>query len=131
MPTCHSGGADLTSHETVWIVLGVAFALVVGKPEGVFLTSSTLVRLGLCRLPKVMSWRGVGLVALLAGIGFTMSGRARWMQPNSTCCSARSLPDVQGSVGDCVDTGKSPPCEALRDPLLPLAIARWQWQLTE
>jgi Na+:H+ antiporter, NhaA family len=32
-----------------------------------------LERTGLCRLPTGMSWRGVSLVAQLAGIGFTMS----------------------------------------------------------
>ncbi|MBB3261635.1 NhaA family Na+:H+ antiporter [Paraburkholderia bannensis] len=66
-------GVDFASDETVRIVLGVALALVVGKPVGVFVTSWILVRLGLCRLPTGMSWGGVGLVALLAGIGFTMS----------------------------------------------------------
>jgi Na+:H+ antiporter, NhaA family len=39
----------------------------------VFLTSWMLERTGLCRLPTGMSWRGVSLVAQLAGIGFTMS----------------------------------------------------------
>jgi NhaA family Na+:H+ antiporter len=66
-------GVDFASHQTVWIMLGVALALIVGKPVGVFLTSWLLVRTGLCRLPTGMSWRGVSLVALLAGIGFTMS----------------------------------------------------------
>ena len=66
-------GVDFASHESAWIVLGVTLALVVGKPVGVFLTSWTLVKTGLCQLPTGMSWRGVALVALLAGIGFTMS----------------------------------------------------------
>jgi Na+:H+ antiporter, NhaA family len=66
-------GVDFASHESAWIVLGVTLALVVGKPVGVFLTSWALVRIGVCQLPTGMSWRGVGLVALLAGIGFTMS----------------------------------------------------------
>lgn len=66
-------GVDFASHQTAWIMLGVALALIVGKPVGVFLTSWLLVRTGLCRLPTGMSWRGVSLVALLAGIGFTMS----------------------------------------------------------
>ncbi|SAK89512.1 Na(+)/H(+) antiporter NhaA [Caballeronia arationis] len=66
-------GVDLSNPDTSWIMFGVAMALVVGKPTGVFLTSWILVRSGLCRLPTGMSWRGVSLVALLAGIGFTMS----------------------------------------------------------
>ncbi|MGY6125463.1 Na+/H+ antiporter NhaA [Paraburkholderia strydomiana] len=66
-------GVDLSNADSSWITFGVALALVVGKPTGVFLTSWILVRSGLCRLPTGMSWRGVSLVALLAGIGFTMS----------------------------------------------------------
>ncbi|QGZ66735.1 Na+/H+ antiporter NhaA [Paraburkholderia acidisoli] len=66
-------GVNFANDETTWVMLGVALALVVGKPVGVFFTSWILVKLGLCRLPTEMSWRGVSLVALLAGIGFTMS----------------------------------------------------------
>ncbi|MHB9842005.1 Na+/H+ antiporter NhaA [Paraburkholderia terrae] len=64
---------DFSRDDTLSIMLGVALALVVGKPLGVFLISWILVRLQVCRLPDGMSWRGVSLVALLAGIGFTMS----------------------------------------------------------
>lgn len=66
-------GISFANDETTWVIFGVALALVVGKPVGVFLTSWILVKLGLCRLPTEMSWRGVALVALLAGVGFTMS----------------------------------------------------------
>ncbi|TCG03053.1 Na+/H+ antiporter NhaA [Paraburkholderia steynii] len=66
-------GVDFSTHDTGWISFGVALALVVGKPVGVFVVSWMLVRLRLCRLPTGMSWREVSLVALLAGIGFTMS----------------------------------------------------------
>lgn len=66
-------GVNISDNETSWITLGVALALVIGKPIGVFVTSWILVALKLCRLPSGMSWRGVSLVALLAGIGFTMS----------------------------------------------------------
>jgi len=45
----------------------------VGKPVGVISVSWLMVRLGLCRLPADVSWRGVALIGLLAGIGFTMS----------------------------------------------------------
>jgi NhaA family Na+:H+ antiporter len=51
----------------------VALALVVGKPLGVFATSWLSVKSGLCRLPTGVTWPGIGLIALLAGIGFTMS----------------------------------------------------------
>lgn len=53
--------------------LGVALALLVGKPVGVVLTCVALVKLKLCQLPEGVTWRGVVLIGLLAGIGFTMS----------------------------------------------------------
>ena len=55
------------------VMLGVGFALVVGKPVGVIGTTWLAVRLGWCRLAPSVSWGGVCLVGLLAGIGFTMS----------------------------------------------------------
>lgn len=66
-------GIDLTASGAQSVMIGVALALVAGKPAGVFIVSWILVRLGLCRLPTGMSWGGVGTIALLAGIGFTMS----------------------------------------------------------
>ena len=53
--------------------MGVILALVLGKPLGVMLASVVLVKLNICRLPEGVTWSGVGLVGLLAGIGFTMS----------------------------------------------------------
>jgi NhaA family Na+:H+ antiporter len=55
------------------VTLGIAAGLVVGKPVGVFLTTFLAVRLGLCDLPKGMSYSHLAGVGLLAGIGFTMS----------------------------------------------------------
>jgi NhaA family Na+:H+ antiporter len=55
------------------VMLGVAVALVLGKPAGVLLVSWSVVRLGWCRLPPGVTWGGVALIGLLAGIGFTMS----------------------------------------------------------
>ena len=52
---------------------GVAVALVAGKTVGVIGASWLVVRLGWCRLPPGVSWGGVCLIGLLAGIGFTMS----------------------------------------------------------
>jgi NhaA family Na+:H+ antiporter len=66
-------GFDFSGRDTSWIMFGVALALVVGKPVGVFVTSWILVKSRLFRLPDGMSWQGLMLVALLAGIGFTMS----------------------------------------------------------
>ncbi|HYP82015.1 Na+/H+ antiporter NhaA [Variovorax sp.] len=67
------GGIDLSAEGPQWIVAGVALALVIGKPLGVVGVSWLMVRLGLCRLPPGVSWGGICLIGLLAGIGFTMS----------------------------------------------------------
>jgi len=67
------GSIDLSAGDASWVLAGVAGALVLGKPVGVVVTSWLLVRLGWCRLPAGVSWGGVVLVGLLAGIGFTMS----------------------------------------------------------
>ncbi|HET7301232.1 MAG TPA: Na+/H+ antiporter NhaA [Oleiagrimonas sp.] len=67
------GGSAVSTDASQWVVFSVILALVAGKPLGVIFTSWILVRLGLCRLPAGMSWSGVWLVGLLAGIGFTMS----------------------------------------------------------
>jgi NhaA family Na+:H+ antiporter len=55
------------------VILGTALALVVGKPLGVIGATWIAVQSGFCRLAPEVSWGGVILVGLLAGIGFTMS----------------------------------------------------------
>jgi len=67
------GSIDLNAGGASAVLAGVAAALVLGKPLGVVGTSWLLVKLGWCRLPDGVSWGGVVLVGLLAGIGFTMS----------------------------------------------------------
>ena len=67
------GGLDLSVGGRQWVVLGVVLALVIGKPLGVVAVSWAMVRLGWCRLPPGVSWGGIWLIGLLAGIGFTMS----------------------------------------------------------
>ncbi|MBU7574793.1 MAG: Na+/H+ antiporter NhaA [Hydrogenophaga sp.] len=66
-------GVDLGTGSAQTVTLGVVLALVLGKPLGVVGASWLAVRLGLCQLPGGVTWSGVGLVGLLAGIGFTMS----------------------------------------------------------
>lgn len=66
-------GIDVADGASRSIMLGVLVALVLGKPVGVIGASWLAVRVGLCRLPPGVSWSGVCLVGLLAGIGFTMS----------------------------------------------------------
>jgi NhaA family Na+:H+ antiporter len=53
--------------------LGVLAGLVVGKPVGITLFSWLAIRLGLAELPAGVSWRQLVGVAMLGGIGFTMS----------------------------------------------------------
>lgn len=66
-------GVQLSDSAVVPVVYGVVMALVFGKPVGVVLATFFLVRTGFCKLPEQVTWRGVTLVGLLAGIGFTMS----------------------------------------------------------
>ena len=66
-------GLNLSAGGASAVVVGVAAALVLGKPIGVLAASWIAVTLGWCRLPAGVSWAGIGLVGLLAGIGFTMS----------------------------------------------------------
>src|SRR5690606_24467804 len=66
-------GIVLSAGGPQWIMGGIALALVLGKPLGVIGTSWLVVRLGWCRLPPGVSWGGICLIGLLAGIGFTMS----------------------------------------------------------
>lgn len=66
-------GANLDEAVSHSVFVGVILALVLGKPLGVILATIMLVRLNICTLPDGVTWKGVVLVGLLAGIGFTMS----------------------------------------------------------
>ena len=65
-------GVDLSAGGHL-VMLGVGLALVAGKPLGVVGATWLVVRLGWCRLAPGVSWGGICLIGLLAGIGFTMS----------------------------------------------------------
>ncbi|MBG6249066.1 MULTISPECIES: Na+/H+ antiporter NhaA [Symbiopectobacterium] len=66
-------GIDLSGAGPLGVMMGVTLALVAGKLLGVVGVSWLMVRFGVCQLPPEVSWRGVFLIGLLAGIGFTMS----------------------------------------------------------
>jgi len=55
------------------IPLGIAAGLFFGKQIGIFAAVGLMVAIGLARLPVGASWRALYGVALLCGIGFTMS----------------------------------------------------------
>jgi NhaA family Na+:H+ antiporter len=55
------------------VPLGIAAGLFLGKQLGIFLSCGLLIRLGWARLPAGASWTGFYGVALLCGLGFTMS----------------------------------------------------------
>ena len=53
--------------------LGVALGLIIGKPVGVFLFSYVSVLLGIAKLPEGINFKQIFAIAVLYGIGFTMS----------------------------------------------------------
>jgi NhaA family Na+:H+ antiporter len=66
-------GVDLSVGGAQDVMLGVVLALLFGKPLGILGATWLMLKLGWCRLPTGVTWDGVMLVGLLAGIGFTMS----------------------------------------------------------
>ena len=63
-------GVDYLLHP---VPLGIAAGLFIGKQLGVFGFCWVGVKLGLMQLPRGITWSGLYGVALLCGIGFTMS----------------------------------------------------------
>jgi NhaA family Na+:H+ antiporter len=58
---------------SMFVFLGVAAGLAIGKPIGIVGASWLAVRFGLARLPAGGTWRHMVLVGVVGGIGFTMS----------------------------------------------------------
>lgn len=63
-------GLDYLLHP---VPLGIAAGLFFGKQVGVFLFSWIGVRLGIASLPEGITWHSLYGVAILCGVGFTMS----------------------------------------------------------
>lgn len=55
------------------VSVGIFLGLVIGKQLGVFGFAWLAIRLGLARLPEQATWRSLYAIAVLTGIGFTMS----------------------------------------------------------
>lgn len=66
------GSAELAG-DGMRVFLGVVLGLIFGKLLGIFSFSWLAVRFGLAALPTGVNWKGVAVVALVGGIGFTMS----------------------------------------------------------
>ncbi|HVR79519.1 MAG TPA: Na+/H+ antiporter NhaA [Acidimicrobiia bacterium] len=66
-------GSDIGEALTSSVALGVALGLVIGKMVGISLFTLAAVRFGMGRLPAGVGWAHVIGLALVAGIGFTVS----------------------------------------------------------
>lgn len=69
IPLLHVQMSDLI-HS---VPIGIASGLFIGKQLGVFLFSALVIRLGFAKMPEGANWSGLYGVAVLCGIGFTMS----------------------------------------------------------
>jgi len=65
-------GIDL-SMLTSPLLLAISLGLIIGKPLGIFGFSYLSVKLGIAKLPQGINFKQIFAVAILCGIGFTMS----------------------------------------------------------
>jgi Na+:H+ antiporter, NhaA family len=65
-----TGGTDLVTHP---VVVGVVLGLVVGKPLGILLGAWSVARFTRAELDDELGWRDIAGLALLGGVGFTVS----------------------------------------------------------
>jgi Na+:H+ antiporter, NhaA family len=66
------GGADL-SGDAMWAFLGIAIGLGIGKPLGIAGAAIVTSRMGLTSRSPELTTRGLALIGVVGGIGFTMS----------------------------------------------------------
>ncbi len=66
------GGADLTG-DYLWLFFGIVAGLALGKPLGIAAAALAASRMGIATRSEEMTKRGVLMVGLVGGIGFTMS----------------------------------------------------------
>lgn len=55
------------------VMLGISAGLLLGKPIGVLLVTALAVMVGICKIPHEVRWGQYAGMAILCGIGFTMS----------------------------------------------------------
>lgn len=70
--TIHGAG-DFAASGSMAVAAGIGVGLLLGKPLGILLASFLAIRARWCELPEDVGWRGLSLIALLGGIGFTMA----------------------------------------------------------
>jgi NhaA family Na+:H+ antiporter len=83
------------------VTLGVALGLFLGKQVGVLGAAGAAVRLGLARRPSGATWSELYGVAVLCGVGFTMSlflGALAFAPPDPTLQTEVKLGVLAGSV---------------------------------
>ena len=83
------------------IALGVAASLFLGKQAGVLGASWLMIRTGLARRPTGASWLELWGIALLSGVGFSMSlyiGALAFTDPASLARNALTLGVIAGSL---------------------------------
>ena len=59
--------------DALWVFLGVAIGLTIGKPIGILAVSWLAARLGAAALPSGVRWSHISVVGMVGGIGFTMA----------------------------------------------------------
>jgi NhaA family Na+:H+ antiporter len=59
--------------DALWVFLGVAIGLTIGKPIGILSVSWLAARFGAAALPKGVRWSHISVVGMVGGIGFTMA----------------------------------------------------------
>lgn len=89
------GGADLVADP---VVLGIVLGLVLGKPVGIFGGSWLLCRLTRAEIDDDVRWRDVLGVAILAGVGFTVSLLVSELSFGGTELEAAKTAVLAGSV---------------------------------
>lgn len=65
--------ADMLGGLSSSLGLGIILGLFFGKTIGIFITCWLCVKSGLAQLPELANWKHIAGVAMLGGIGFTMS----------------------------------------------------------
>ncbi|WP_045119630.1 Na+/H+ antiporter NhaA [Haliangium ochraceum] len=66
-------GLSFGDTASLSVMLGIGLGLALGKPIGVLLVSYVLVKLKLVHIPRGVTWGGMLILGLCAGIGFTMA----------------------------------------------------------